>query len=63
MTKEELTKAAFADLFPDTFQLAGYAIREAQRQINGGNEELNVTELLNMIKKNPPESLTEDNEQ
>ena len=55
----KLTNEEFKDLFTDNFTLANYAIAIAQRQIEGGNEDLNLTELLEAIKTNSP-LLTEE---
>ncbi len=63
MTHDELTKEGYTPLFPDTFRLTHYAIAIAQRQIQSGNEDLNVTQLLKEIRKNPPkkeEEITEE---
>lgn len=54
MANEELTKESYTSLFDDNFELTHYAINIAQRQIKGGNEDLNVTQLLKEIRKNPP---------
>ena len=51
MAKDSLTKESITNLFPDNFQLANHAIRVAQQQIQSGNEELNVTDLLEQIRK------------
>ncbi len=51
MSKNSLTKEAISRLFPDNFQLAAHAIHIAQDQIHAGNEELNVTDLLEHIRK------------
>ena len=47
MVKDTLTKEQIAKLFPDNFQLTIFAIDQAQQQINSGNLELNVSDLLN----------------
>lgn len=54
MANDQLTKEAFKDIFDDNFAMTNYAIHLAQEQIHSGNEELNVTELLNEIRKHPP---------
>lgn len=54
MAQDELTKESYTSLFPDNFQLTHYAIDVAQKQINQGNEDLNVTQLLREIRRNPP---------
>ncbi|MCB1109514.1 MAG: hypothetical protein KDK64_00895 [Chlamydiia bacterium] len=54
MAQDELTKESYTKLFPDNFKLTHYAIRIAQKQIQSGNEELNVTHLLKEIRKHPP---------
>ncbi|NGX50539.1 MAG: hypothetical protein K1060chlam2_00385 [Chlamydiae bacterium] len=56
MVQDDLTKEGFTGLFEDNFKLANYAIKLAQKQIESGNEELNVTQLLKEIRKNPPEA-------
>jgi len=58
MARDVLTNEKFAELFYDNFKLTNYAIEIAQRQIYDGNEDLNVTELLETIKAHPPEQLT-----
>ena len=60
MVYDELTKESYAALFNDNFELTHYAIQAAQQQIQGGNEDLNVTRLLREIRKNPPESKEEN---
>ncbi|MCB1084511.1 MAG: hypothetical protein KDK60_00230 [Chlamydiia bacterium] len=64
MAHDELTKESYTSLFDDNFQLTHYAIRIAQNQINGGNEDLNVTQMLKEIRKHPPkpEELAEEEE-
>lgn len=54
MIKDELTKESYSTLFPDNFQLTQYAIEVARKQIQNGNEDLNVTKMLKEIRKNPP---------
>lgn len=61
MAQDELTKEAFTGLFPDNFQLTHYAISVAQKQIQSGNEDLNVTQMLREIRKHPPKK-TEESE-
>lgn len=56
MAHDELTKESYTNLFPDNFQLTDYAITVARKQIQGGNEDLNVTQLLKEIRKNPPKT-------
>lgn len=51
MAKDALTKEAITRLFPDNFQLTTFAIKNAQQQIQSGNDELNVTDLLEQIRK------------
>ena len=54
MAQDELTKESYTKLFPDNFRLTHYAIHVAQKQIQGGNEDLNVTQLLKEIRRHPP---------
>lgn len=54
MAQDELTKESYTTLFPDNFQLTHHAINVAQKQINSGNEDLNITHMLKEIRKNPP---------
>jgi len=54
MANDELTKETFKEIFDDNFEMTNFAIRLAQQQIHSGNEELNVTELLNEIRRHPP---------
>lgn len=54
MAYNELTKESFTDLFLDNFQLTHYAIKIVQQQIQGGNHDLNVMQILNEIRKHPP---------
>ena len=63
MTKDALTKEAFTGLFPDLFQFTHYAINIAQQQIQSGNEDLNVTQMLKEIRKNPPEKTKVEQEE
>ena len=49
--KSELTKEKFKEIFGDNFEMTNYAIQMAQRQIFSGNENLNITQLLEDIKK------------
>ncbi len=56
MPNEELTKEKFKDIFEDSFKMTNYAIEVAREQIDGGNDELSVKELLEEIKKTPPTS-------
>ena len=63
MAHDDLTKESYTELFPDTFQLTHYAIDIAQRQILSGNEDLNVTQLLKEIRKNPPKFEEEKTEE
>ena len=63
MAQDELTKEGFTGIFPDNFQLTNYAISVAQAQIQGGNEELNVTQMLKEIRKHPPEKTEVDQEE
>ena len=51
MAHDELTKESYTARFPDNFQLAHHAIHVAQTQIQGGNEDLNVTAMLKDICK------------
>lgn len=51
---DELTKESYKTLFSDNFSMTHYAIEEARKQIQAGNEELNVTSLLKEIRKHPP---------
>lgn len=59
MANDELTKESYTSLFEDTFALTHYAIDVAQKQIQSGNDELNVTQLLKEIRKNPPKKEVE----
>ena len=54
MNREELTKEAFKEIFDNNFQMTNFAIELAQKQIHAGNEELNIDELLNEIRRAPP---------
>ena len=54
MAQDELTKESYTSLFPDNFQLTHYAINIAQKQIQSGNEDLNASQVLREIRKNPP---------
>lgn len=58
MAYTALTKEAFAKIFYDNFKLANYIIKIAQDQIHSGNEELNVTDLLDEVRKNPPDEFS-----
>ena len=49
--KNELTKEKFKKIFGDNFEMTNYAIQMAQQQIFSGNENLNITQLLEDIKK------------
>ena len=63
MTKEEMTKESYRGLFSDNFQLTHHAIKVAQKQIESGNEDLNVTQMLKEIRKQlskPTENLEEE---
>ncbi|MCB1116105.1 MAG: hypothetical protein KDK71_06510 [Chlamydiia bacterium] len=59
MAHDELTKESYTSLFDDNFELTHYAIKIAQKQIQSGNEDLNVTQLLREIRKNPPKKDSE----
>lgn len=63
MAHDELTKESYTSLFNDNFQLTHYAIDIAQKQIQSGNEDLNVTQLLKEIRKNPPKAEEEEIEE
>jgi len=63
MAQDELTKESYTALFSDNFQLTRYAIDVAQRQIQSGNEDLNVTQMLKEIRKNPPKQEQVEEEQ
>jgi hypothetical protein len=54
MANDELTKESYTSLFDDNFELTHYAINVAQKQIQGGNEDLNITQLLKEIRRNFP---------
>ena len=54
MSKQELTKETFKEIFDDNFAMTNYIIKLAQQQIHAGNEELSVTELLREVRKHPP---------
>ena len=56
---DELTKESYKELFSDNFSMTYYAIEEARKQIQAGNEELNVTSLLKEIRKHPPKQESE----
>ena len=58
MVRGELTNEGFSSLFPDTFQLTRYVIRLAQEEIQSGNEELSIVELLGRVRKQPKEILS-----
>ena len=60
MSQKRLTKEAFSTLFPDDFQLTNHAIELAQQQIQAGNEDLNVSEMLNHMLKNAKQSQSKD---
>ncbi|MEM7174851.1 MAG: hypothetical protein AAF443_02840 [Chlamydiota bacterium] len=66
MAKKRLTKESFSTLFQDDFQLTNRAIELAQQQIQAGNEDLNVSEMLEeMVKqaaKNPAPTTVEPEE-
>ena len=62
MGQHELTKEAFTDLFSDNFQLTHYAIKIVQKQIQGGNHNLNIAQVLNDIRKHPPSDLNPEQE-
>ena len=57
MAERQLTKESFNALFPDSFQLTGFAIKIAQQQIQSGNEDLNITDMLDEIRRNYPGTL------
>ena len=63
MVKDTLTKEQIAKLFPDNFQLTIFAIDQAQQQINSGNLELNVSDLLNHIRKKEEKKLQASEEE
>lgn len=63
MAQDELTKESYTSLFSDNFQLTHYAIDVAQKQIQSGNEDLNVTQMLKEIRKNPPKREEVEEEQ
>lgn len=60
--RDELTKEAFKEIFDDNFEMTNYAIHLAQQQIHSGNREVNVSELLNEIRKHPPKLKKEEKE-
>lgn len=60
MAQDDLTKETFKEIFHDNFEMTNYAINQAQSQINSGNDELNVTELLHEIRRNPPKPVEEE---
>lgn len=62
MAHDELTKESYTTLFKDNFELTHYAIEVAQKQIQSGNEDLNVTQLLKEIRKHPPKQIEESQE-
>lgn len=52
MAAKRLTKEGFSSLFHDDFQLTSHAIELAKEQIQAGNEDLNVSEMLEeMIRR------------
>ncbi|MBF5059493.1 hypothetical protein [Candidatus Neptunochlamydia vexilliferae] len=55
MMRDELTKESYTSLFDDNFELTHHAIEVARKQIEQGNEELNVTQMLKEIRKHPPQ--------
>ena len=63
MAQDELTKESYTSLFSDNFKLTHYAINVAQRQIQSGNEDLNVTQMLKEIRKNPPQKEEEEEQE
>ena len=63
MVKDTLTKEQIAKLFPDNFQLTIFAIDQARQQINSGNLELNVSDLLNHIRKKEEKKLKASEEE
>ncbi|MDJ0652063.1 MAG: hypothetical protein QNJ27_03560 [Simkaniaceae bacterium] len=60
MARDELTKEVYTTFFKDNFELTRYAIGVAQKQIRGGNDDLNVTRLLREIRKHPPKRMEEE---
>ncbi len=60
MTRDELTKESYTTLFHDNFELTHYAIEVARKQIEQGNDELNVTQMLKEIRKHPPQKVEEE---
>lgn len=54
MKKKQLTKEALSVLFEDDFQLVNQVILQARTQIQSGNEDLHISDLLEGLKKNPP---------
>ena len=46
MAHDELTKESYTSLFKDNFELTHYAIEVAQKQIQGGNEDLTSKRTL-----------------
>lgn len=56
MAKKRLTKEMFSSLFSDDFKLTNQAIAIAQEQIREGNEDLNLTEMLEMMVKKTKET-------
>ena len=63
MAHDELTKESYTSLFKDNFELTHYAIEVAQKQIQSGNEDLNVTQLLKEIRKHPPKHTEEETQE
>ena len=52
MAAKRLTKEGFSSLFQDDFQLTSHAIQLAKEQIQSGNEDLNVSDMLEeMIRR------------
>ncbi|MDN3509139.1 MAG: hypothetical protein P0S93_03885 [Candidatus Neptunochlamydia sp.] len=63
MAHDELTKESYTTLFKDNFALTHYAIEVAQKQIQNGNEDLNVTQLLKEIRKHLPKYTEEETQE
>ena len=51
--KQSLTNEILSRVFNDNFKLTNCVIHLAQNRIHGGDDELNVTSLLDEVKKQP----------
>ena len=55
MAKDKLTNEELRVIFNDNFKLANFIIKKVQTRIHGGDDEVNVTHVLDDVKKHPPE--------